>query len=152
MWVKWLHLMQKNSSSWVWQGTCSAAWATVSADHLVLAGEVYGSCRNLGVSIAMQVSLQWEKREEFSAIWHVVTFSDLSDTKPASLSLEAETPQPSSSYAPANLPVTSAGKDRSLLTTVAIESKQPLGGGLHSTCMPFSNGAEWRPMQLLVQN
>lgn len=63
----------------------------------------------------------------------MVTFSDLSDTKPASLSLEAETPQPSSSYAPANLPVTSAGKDGSLLTTVAIESKQPLRGGLHST-------------------
>lgn len=62
----------------------------------------------------------------------MVTFSDLSDTKPASLSLEAETPQPSSSYAPTNLPVTSAGKDGSLLTTVAIESKQPLRGGLHS--------------------
>ena len=66
--LKWLHLMPKKYSFWAWQGTCSRAWTTGNADHLEVAREVYGSCQNLCVSIAIEVSLQREKRREFRAI------------------------------------------------------------------------------------
>lgn len=48
--------------------------------------------QEFGVSVAVESSFQLGKRGEFRAIEHVVTFSDLSGTKPASLHLEARAP------------------------------------------------------------